>query len=82
MNKIVKGGIIVLGALAVMETVFAMGEGYALGVAKYVERNSFFDCEEFVDIIGDHKLPSLKFIAFMAKASDNYLSERDEKEES
>lgn len=82
MNKIVKGGIIVLGAWAVMETVFAMGKGYALGVTEYVERNSGIDCEEYVDLIDDHKLPSTKFIAFMAKATDNYLSERDEKEES
>ena len=82
MNKIVKGGIIVLGAWAVMATVFAMGEGYALGVAKYVERNSGIDCEEFVDIIDDHKLPNTKFVAFMAEAADIYLSERDAKEES
>ena len=82
MNKIVKGGIIGLGALAVIETVFAMGKGYALGVAKCVERNADIDCEELVDIMDDCKLPSTKFIAFMAKASDNYLSERDEKEES
>ena len=82
MNKIVKGGIIGLGALAVMETVFAMGKGYALGVAKCVERNADIDCEELVDLIDDHRLPSTKFIAFMAKATDNYLSERDEKEES
>ena len=82
MNKIVKGGIIGLGALAVIETVFAMGKGYALGVTKYVERNSDIDCEEIVDIMDDFKLPSAKFIAFMAKASDNYLSKRDEKEES
>lgn len=82
MNKIVKGGIIVLGALAVMETVFAMAEGYALGVIKYVERNSGIDCEEFVDLIDDYKLPNTKFIASMAKATDIYLSERDEKEES
>ena len=82
MNKIVKGGIIVLGAWAVMETVFAMGKGYALGVAEYAERNSGIDCEEYVDMIGDCKLPNTKFIAFMAKATDNYLSERDEKEES
>lgn len=82
MNKIVKGGIIVLGAWAVMETVFAMGKGYALGVTEYVERNSGIDCEEFVALIDDHKLPSTKFIAFWAKAADHYLSERDEKEES
>ena len=82
MNKIVKGGIIGLGALAVMETVFAMGKGYALGVAKYVERDSGIDCEEIVDLIDDRKLPSAKFIAFMAKVADNYMSERYEKEES
>ena len=82
MNKIVKSVIIVLGAWAVMETVFAMGKGYALGVTKYVERDSSIDCEEFVDMIGDSKRPSLKFIAFMAEAADNYVSERDEKEES
>ena len=82
MNKIVKGGIIGLGAWAVMETVFAMGKGYALGVAKCAERNADIDCEELVDLIDDNKLPSTKFIAFMAKATDNYLSERDEKEES
>ena len=82
MSKIVKGGIIVLGAWAVMEAVFAMGKGYALGVAKCAERDSGIDCEEFVDIIGDCKRPSLKFIAFVAEAADNYLSERDEKEES
>lgn len=82
MNKIVKGGIIGLGAWAVMETVFAMGKGYALGVAKCVERNADIDCEELVDTMDDFKLPSTKFIAFMAKATDNYLSERDEKEES
>ena len=77
MNKIVKGGIIVLGAWAVMEAVFAMGKGYALGVTEYVERNSGIDCEEYVDMIGDCERPSAKFIAFMAKASDNYLSKRD-----
>ena len=82
MNKIVKGCIIGLGAWAVMETVFAMGKGYALGVAKCVERNADIDCEELVDLIGDCKLPNTKFIAFMAKAADNYLSERDEKKES
>ena len=82
MSKIVKGGIIVLGAWAVMETVFAMGKGYALGVAKYAERDSGIDCEEFVDIIGDCKRPSLKFIAFMAEAADIHLSERDAKNES
>lgn len=82
MNKIVKGGIIGLGAWAVMETVFAMGKGYALGVAKYVERDSGIDCEEFVDMIGDSKRPSAKFIAFMAEAADIHLSERDAKEES
>ena len=82
MNKIVKGCIIGLGALAVMETFFAMGKIYALGVTKYVERNSGIDCEEFVDLIGSCKSPSAKFIAFMAKDFDRYLSERDEKEES
>lgn len=82
MNKIVKGGIIGLGAWAVMETVFAIGKGYALGVAKYVERNSGIDCEEIVDLIDDRKRPSAKFIAFWAKAAYNYMSERDEKEES
>ena len=82
MSKIVKGGIIVLGAWAVMEAVFAMGKGYALGVAKCAERDSGIDCEEFVDIIGDCKRPSLKFIAFVAEAADNYLSKCDEKEES
>lgn len=82
MNKIVKGGIIGLGAWAVMETVFAMGKGYALGVAKYVERNSGIDCEEYVDMIGDWERPSAKFIAFMAKAAYNQMSKRDEKEES
>lgn len=82
MNKIVKGGIIGLGAWAVIETVFAMGKGYALGVAKCAERNADIDCEELVDLIGDSKLPSTKFIAFMAESTDNYLSERDEKEES
>ena len=82
MNKIVKGGIIILGAWTVMETVFAMGMGYALGVAKYVERDSGIDCEEYVDLIGDSKHPDLKFIAFMAEAADNYVSKRDEKEES
>lgn len=69
MNKIVKGGIIGLGALAVMETVFAMGKGHALGVTKYVERNSDMDCEEFVN-------------EFTAKATEYDLSKRDEKEES
>ena len=82
MNKIVKGGIIVLGAWAVMETVFAMGKGYALGVTEYVERNSGIDCEEYVDMIGDCERPSAKFIAFWAKAADHYLSKRDKKEES
>ena len=82
MNKIVKGCIIVLGAWAVIETVFAMGKGYAFGVAKYVERDSVIDCEECVDMIGDCKRPSLKFIAFMAEATDIYLSERDAKKES
>ena len=82
MNKIVKGGIIGLGAWAVMETFFAMGKGYALGVAKYVERNSGIDCEEYVDMIGDWERPSAKFIAFMAKAAYNQMSKRDEKEES
>lgn len=81
MNKIVKGGIIVLGAWAVMETVFAMGKGYALGVAEYAERNSGIDCEEYVDMIGDWECPSAKFIAFMAKAAYNQMSKRDEKEE-
>ena len=82
MNKIVKGGIIGLGAWAIIETVFAMGKGYALGVAKCAERNADIDCEELVDLIGDCKLPNTKFIAFMAKATDNYFSESDEKEES
>ena len=82
MNKIVKGGIIGLGALAVMETVFAMGKGYALGVTKYVERNSDMDCEEFVNEISSCKRPSAKFIAFTAKATEYDLSKRDEKEES
>ena len=82
MNKIVKGGIIVLGAWAVMEAVFAMGKGYALGVTEYVERNSGIDCEEYVDMIGDWGCPSAKFIAFMAKAAYNQMSKRDEKEES
>ena len=45
MNKIVKGGIIATCALAAAEIVFAMGKGYALGVTKYVERNSDMDCE-------------------------------------
>lgn len=82
MNKIVKSIIIGLGALAAMETVFAMGKGYALGVTKYVERDSDIDCEEFVDSIGSCKRPSAKFIAFMAKATEYDLSTRDEKEES
>ena len=82
MNKIIKGGIIGLGALAVMETVFAIGKGYALGAVKYVERNSYMDCEEFVDMIGDCERPSAKFIAFWAKAAYNQMSKRDEKEES
>ena len=82
MNKIIKGGIIGLGALAVIETVFAMGKGYALGVTKYVERNSDINCEEIVDIMDDFKLPSAKFIAFWAKAAYNQMSKRDEKEES
>ena len=82
MNKIVKSGIIVLGAWAVMETVFAMGKGYALGVAECAERNSGIDCEEYVDMIGDWECPSAKFIAFMAKAAYNQMSKRDEKEES
>ena len=82
MNKIVKGGIIGLGAWAVMETVFAMGNGYALGVAKYVERNAGIDCEEFVDFIDDCKLPRAKFIAFMAKAADNTCLNVMKKEES
>lgn len=82
MNKIVKSIIIGLGALAAMETVFAMGEGYALGVTKYVESNADMDCEEFVDAIGSSKRPSAKFIAFTAKATEYDLSKRDEKEES
>ena len=82
MSNIVKGGIIVLGAWAVMETVFAMGKGYALGVAKYVERDSGIDCEEYVDMIGDCERPSAKFIAFMAEAAYNQMSKRDAKEES
>ena len=82
MNKIVKGCIIGLGAWAVMETVFAMGKGYALGVTEYAERNSGIDCEEYVDMIGDWEQPSAKFIAFMAKAAYNQMSKRDEKEES
>lgn len=82
MNKIVKGGIIGLGALAVMETFFAMGKGYALGVTKYVESNSDMDCEELVDTIGSCKRPSAKIIAFTAKATEYNLSKRDEKEES
>ena len=82
MNKIVKGCIIGLGALAVMETFFVMGKIYALGVTKYVERNSGIDCEEYVDMIGDWECPSAKFIAFMAKAAYNQMSKRDEKEES
>ena len=82
MNKIIKGCIIGLGALAVMETVFAIGKGYALGAVKYVERNSYMDCEEFVDLIDSYKLPNTKFIAFWAKAADHYLSKRDEKDES
>ena len=82
MNKIVKGGIIVLGAWAVMETVFAMGKGYAIGVAKCAERDADIDCEELVDIIDDCKIPGTKFMAFWAKATDYYLSERDKKKES
>lgn len=82
MNKIVKGGIIVLGAWAVMETVFAMGKGYALGVVEYAERNSGIDCKEYVDMIGDWECPSAKFIAFWAKAAYNQMSKRDEKKES
>ena len=82
MNKIIKGGIIGLGAWAVMETFFAMGKGYALGVIEYVERNSGINCEEYVDMIGDCERPSAKFIAFMAKNIYHDLSERDEKEES
>ena len=81
MNKIVKSIIIGLGAVAAMETVFAMGKGYALGVTKYVENNADMDCEEFVDAIGS-KHPSAKFIAFTAKATEYDLSKRDEKEES
>ena len=82
MNKIVKSGIIVLGAWAVMETVFAMGKGYALGVTEYVERNSGIDCEEYVDMIGDWERPSAKFIAFIAEVACNQMSERDAKKES
>ena len=82
MNKIVKGGIIATCALAAAEIVFAMGKGYALGVTKYVERNSDMDCEQFVNEIGSCKRPSAKFIAFTAKATEYDLSKRDEKEES
>lgn len=81
MNKIVKSIIIELGALAAIETVFAMGKGYALGVAKYVECNADIDCEEFIDLIGSCKRPSAKFIAFTAKATEYDLTKRDEKEE-
>lgn len=82
MNKIVKSIIIGLGVWVAMETVFAMGKGYALGVTKYVEHNSDIDCEEFVDSIGSCKRPSAKIIAFTANATNGYLSERDEKGES
>lgn len=82
MNKIVKSVIIAISALAAAETVFAMGKGYALGVAKYAESNSDMNCEEFVDLIGGCKRPSAKFIAFTAKAIEYDLSKCVEKEES
>lgn len=81
MNKIVKGGIIGLGAWAAIETAFAMGKGYALGALKAAKRDTGIECEEFIDWISRCKLPG-RFIAFMANAADEYLSKRHEKEES
>lgn len=82
MNKIVKSVIIGVGAWTVAETIFAMGKGYALGVVKGAERDINVNCEELVDSLRKSKMLGARFITFMADASDDYSSKRNEKEES